>query len=167
MKPPPLPEEILRRVLRVATFDGTCVLVIAGAGALLSASWKDGAGALVGLLVAGAASLELHGTGLLRSGDERGMRWLVSSQLCIMASILGYVGYRVSNPDIAALRKLVTPEMAEQIQQAGLSVDQFLGELPRLFAFAVAVATIVFQGAMALYYLRRSAAVEAALRADD
>jgi hypothetical protein len=167
MKPPPLPEEILRRVLRVASFDGTCVLVIAAAGALVSASWRDVAGAVVGLLVAGAASMELHGAGLLRSGDARGMRWLVSSQLCILASILAYVGYRISNPDISALRKLVTPELAEQIQQAGLSVDQFLTELPRLFAFAVAVATILFQGGMAIYYLRRGAAVEAALREED
>jgi hypothetical protein len=166
MKPPPLPSEILRRVLRVATFDGTCVLVIAAAGALISASWRDVTGAAVGLLVAGAASMELHGAGVLRAGDERGMRWLVSSQLCIMASILGYVGVRLANPDIASLRKFVTPEMADQIQQAGMTVDQFLTELPRIFAFAVAVATIVFQGAMAVYYLRKAPAVAEALRED-
>jgi len=56
MKAPPLlPEETLLRVLRVARLDGLSVLVIAGVFALISALAGDGVGAVVGLLVAGAA----------------------------------------------------------------------------------------------------------------
>jgi len=163
MRPPPLPTEILRRVLRMAKFDGISVLGVAGACALISAASRDVTGAVVGLLVAGAGAVELHGAGLLRAGDGRGMRWLVSSQVYLMASVLGYVAFRLLNPDIASLRKVVTGELADQIQQAGMSVDQFLLEFLRLVYFAVAAATIVYQGGMIIYYMRRRAAVAAAL----
>ena len=163
MRPPPLPSEILRRVLRMARFDGTCVLGIAGSCALISAAARDVTGAVVGLLVAGAGAVELHGMGLLRSGDSRGMRWLVTSQLGIMVSILGYAAARLSSPDVAALRKAVTPEIAEQIRLAGMGVDDFLSEMVKLVYFAVCLVTILYQGGMTLYYLRRSSAVARAL----
>jgi hypothetical protein len=163
MKPPPLPAEILRRVLRVAKFDGISVLGVAGACALISAASRDVTGAVTGVLVAGAGAIELHGAGLLRVGDGRGMRWLVWSQLYLMAAILGYVAFRLMNPDIAALHKIVTDEVAGQIQEAGMTVDQFLIEFLRLVYFAVAAATVLYQGGMSIYYLRRRAAVATAL----
>lgn len=167
MTPPPLPSEILRRVLRVARFDGTCVLWVAGTCALISASFRDVTGAVVGLLVAGAGAIELHGVGLLHAREERGMRWLVSSQFCVMASILGYAALRLSSPDIETLRKAVAPEVAEQIRLAGMTVDQFLYGMVHFVYFAVVVATILCQGGVALYYLRRVAAVTAALHEED
>ncbi len=167
MKPPPLPSEVLRRVLIVSRFDGISVLAVAGGCALISAAAHDLTGAVVGLIVAGAGAIELHGAALLRHGAERGMKWLVGSQLFLMAAILGYVAFRLASPDTAALQKLVTPEIADQIQQAGMTVEQFITGKLHLVYFAVAAATVLYQGGMSVYYLRRRAAVAQALLEED
>jgi hypothetical protein len=167
MKPPLLPSEVLRRLLRVARFDGVSVLGVAGAFALISAASRDVSGAVIGLLVAAAGAIELHGVTMLRVGRPGGMRWLVASQLYLMATMLGYVALRIASPDIASIKPIVTSELAEQIQAAGMSVDQFLLEFLRLVYFVVAAATVLYQGGMTLYYLRRRAAVEIALQEQE
>jgi hypothetical protein len=164
MKPPLLPSEILRRLLRVARFDGMSVLGVAGAFALISAASRDISGAVIGLLVAAAGAIELHGVTLLRAGRPGGMRWLVSSQAYLLATMLGYAGLRLLNPDITSIRPIVNAELAEQIQQAGMGVDQFLFEFLRLVYVAVAVASVLYQGGMIVYYARRRTAVEIALQ---
>ncbi len=163
MKPLLSPTEVLRRVIRAARFDGMSVLGLSGAFALLSAASRDVSGSVIGLLIAAAGAIELHGSALLRAGRGNGMRWLVSSQLYLLATVLGYVAVRLSNPDISVIRPVVTAELAEQIKQAGMTVDQFLLEFLRLFYFSVAGATLLYQGGMTLYYLRRRSAVEAAM----
>ena len=95
------------------------------------------------------------------------MRWLVSSQLYLMTTMLAYVAVRISNPDISSIRPVVTAELAGQIQQAGMSVDQFLLEFLRLVYLSVAAATLLYQGGMTLYYLRRRASVEAAVQESE
>jgi hypothetical protein len=163
MKPPLLPSEILRRLLRVARFDGMSVLGVAGAFALISAASRDVSGAVIGLMVAAAGAIELHGVTLLRGGRGAGMRWLVGSQLYLLAVMLGYSALRLSNPDIASIRPIVNADLAEQIQAAGMSVDQFLLEFLRLVYVAVAAASLLYQGGMTIYYLRRRAAAEMAI----
>ena len=101
---------------------------------------------------------------LLRAGRGSGMRWLVSSQLYLMTTMLAYVAVRITNPDISSIRPIVTAELAGQIQQAGMSVDQFLLEFLRLVYLSVAAATLLYQGGMIIYYLRRRAPVEAAVQ---
>jgi hypothetical protein len=167
MKSPLLPSEILRRVLRVARFDGMSILGVAGLFALVSAASRDVSGAVIGLLVAAAGAIELHGVALLRAGRASGSRWLVSSQLYLMATMLSYVALRLAKPDIASIRPVVTSELAEQIQQAGMSVDEFLLEFLRLVYLGVAAATLLYQGGMTLYYLRRRSAIEAAFREEE
>lgn len=167
MKPPLLPSEVLRRVLRVARFDGVSVLGIASACAVVSAASHDPTGTIVGVLAAAAGAMELAGAGMLGSGDPRGLRWLVTSQLFLLVTVLGYVALRLSNIDVEPLRKAVTPEIAEQIQQAGMTTDAFLVEMMRLVYIAVAGATILYQGGMAVYYLRKSAGVLMALNEDE
>jgi hypothetical protein len=167
MKPPLLPSEILRRLLRVARFDGMSVLGVAGAFALISAASRDVSGAVIGLMVAAAGAIELHGVGMLRVGRIGGMRWLVASQAYLLATLLGYAGMRLMNPDIAQLKPIVTAELAAQIQQAGMSVDQFLLEFLRLVYVAVAAVTTLYQGGMVIYYLRRRTAVEIALQEQE
>ena len=164
MKPPLLPSEIIRRVVRVARFDGMSLLGVAGLFALISAASRDVSGAVIGLLVAAAGAIELHGSALLRAGRGNGMRWLVYSQLYLMTTMLTYVAVRISNPDISSIRPIVTAELAGQIQQAGMSVDQFLLGFLRLVYLSVAGATLLYQGGMTIYYLRRRAAVEAAVQ---
>jgi len=167
MTPPVLPAERLRRLLRVARLDGASLLAVAGAFALVSASFKDVSGALIGLLVAAAGAVELHGVSLLRAADARGMRWLVSAQLYLMAVLMTYAAVRFARPDVAALRPFVTDELAEQIRLADMTVDQVLVQVQRLVYASVAAATLLYQGGMSLYYLRRRAAVAAALSQEE
>jgi hypothetical protein len=166
MQPPKLVSEILRSVLRVARFDGISVLMLAGFFALVSAASGDVSGAAFGLLIAAAGAIELHGAALLRSADSRGMRWLIGSQLYLMAVVLGYVGFRLANPDADPLLRMAKTALTSELRQAGLDPAQFMAEFPRelrLLYFAVAGLTVLYQGGMSIYYLRHRAAVEAAL----
>jgi hypothetical protein len=170
MKPPILPAETLKRVMRIARFDGLSLLIVAGGFALLSAASRDVSGAVIGLLIAGAGAIELHGVGLLKVGHN-GMKWLVSSQLYLMATILAYAGFRIMRPDVAWMLPYVTGEAAEPIlqaaQQEGMTVEQLLIGAMAMLYLIVAAVTLVYQGGMTVYYLRRRKAVEAALLEDE
>jgi ABC-type antimicrobial peptide transport system permease subunit len=169
MQPPKLVSEILRHVLRVARFDGLSVLLLAGFFALVSAASGDVSGAIFGLLIAAAGAIELHGASLLRAANKRGMSWLVSSQMYLMATVLGYVVFRLANPDVDPMLKLAKSTLAAQAIQAGVDADQFIAEFPtalRILYLAVAFLTILYQGGMAVYYLKRRAAVERAIDED-
>lgn len=161
--PPLLPEEAFARVLRLARFDGLGVLAVAGFFAVLSALAGDRPGALIGLLIAGAGAIELHGASLLLHGERRGMRWLVFSQIYLMLTILGYCQYRMTNVDIGLLRQAITSDMKTQLASIGWTVDQFIRFVYRLTFVIVAVITVIYQGGMALYYLRRRGPVNRAL----
>jgi hypothetical protein len=170
MKPPILPQETLRRVMRIARFDGMSVLIVAGGFALLSAASRDIPGALIGVMIAGAGAIELHGVALLKVGRD-GMRWLVSSQLYLMGVILAYCGFRLLRPDVAWMLPYVTGEAAEPIlqaaQQEGMTVEQLLIGAMAMLYLIVAAVTLVYQGGMTVYYLRRRRAVETALQEED
>lgn len=161
--PPLLPEEVLNRVLRLARFDGMGVLVVAGLFSLLAAVAGDASGAIIGLLIAGAGAIELHGAGLLQHGDTRGMNWLIFSQLFLLALILGYCAYRVTNVDFSLIRASLTPELKAQIAATGMGMDEFLHLFNRTVFAMVATLTVIYQGGMTLYYLRRREAVARAL----
>jgi hypothetical protein len=153
-------------MLRVARFDGASILVIAGAFALGSATLGDGVGTAISLMVAGAGAIELHGAGLLRHGEERGLRWLVSSQIFLMFVMLGYVALKLRNIDTAPMKPLLTDDMRQAIAQAGLTIDEFLHATYVFGYAAIGVLTVLYQGTMAIYYARRQTAVAAALRGD-
>lgn len=164
MKAPPLlPEETLQRVLRTANTDGISVMAIAGFLALLSASAGDFYGAGIGLLVAAAGAIELHGAGLLRSGDPRGVNWLVASQPYLLAVLLGYCALRLISFDPGLLRQAVTAEMRETIQEAGYKEDSFIRTVYYGSYALLAVGTFCFQGAMTVFYWRRREAMIAAV----
>ncbi len=167
MKVPVPPSEMLRRVLRVARLDGMSVLGIAGLFALISAASRDISGAVIGLLVAAAGAAEYHGATLLRALNPRGMRWLISSQLYLLSVLLIYCAFRLLKPDIASWRPFVTEEVAEQIRLSDMSVDEVIVEIQRILYVSFAAATLLYQGGMTVYYLRRRAVVAAALQVDE
>jgi phosphatidylserine synthase len=169
MKPPLLPSETLTRVLRIARFDGMGVLVVAGGVALLSAAYRDVTGALVGLFVAAAGAIELHGVALLRAHRVAGIRWLVSSQVYLLTIILLYVAFRMARPDITWVLQFIAAspvaDIYEQVAaEKGVTLKQYLLTSFYQFYICVAVLTVFYQGGMMLYYLRRRNAVEAALQ---
>jgi hypothetical protein len=170
-KPPLLPTEIVARMLRVAHFDGGSVLVLCGALAIASAWYGDFTGAVIGVLIAGAGAFELHGAGLIKAGEPRGLNWLVASQLYLLVAIMGYVGWRVMSYDPVATRRLLEPmlhasDLQAQLTEAGATEADLLATVRTLYNVSfslVAVGTLFYQGGMALYYHRRRAAVAAAL----
>ena len=167
MKAPPLlPSEVVARVQRLARFDGLSVVLVASSLALVAAILGDYTGAGVGLLVAGAGAVELHGASLLTQRQARGMSWLVRSQLLLLNAILAYCALRLARPDLTPLRRVVSDDMKEQLELIGWSVDAFLQLVYRLTYVCVALVTTLYQGGMALYYWGRSAAVAAALESE-
>jgi hypothetical protein len=168
MKAPPfLPEETLHRVLRVARLDGMSVTFIAGLFALISAVAGDGLGAVIGLLVAGAGAIELHGATLLTHGDPRGMRWLVNSQLILSATVIGYCALRLLHPSFEPLLAAVTDDMKASLAAADWTPVEFVRFVYTTTYVAVAIVTFFYQGGMALYYFKRRGAVARALAVEE
>lgn len=161
--PPLLPEETLTRVLRVARFDGMGVLTFAGFFAILSALAGDRLGAMIGLLIAAAGAIELHGATLLVHGERRGMPWLIVSQVYLMMAVLGYCEYRLLNVDLTVLRAAVTDDLKTMLAEQGWGVDQFLRAFNRVLFGLVALLTVAYQGGMIVYYARRRRTVTQAL----
>lgn len=165
-QPPLLPEETLHRVLRVARLDGLSVAFIAGLFALFAALAGDWLGAVIGLLVAGAGAIELHGATLLVHGERRGMNWLVGSQLFLLTTVVAYCGLRLLHPGLGPLLAAVTDDMKLSLQSAGWTPERFVTFVYNTTYYAVAVVTVIYQGGMALYYFRRRAPVARALETE-
>jgi hypothetical protein len=169
--PPLLPEEILARVIRLARSNGLSILLVAALAAILEATQHDVFGAIIGLLAAGAGAMEIHGTSLLRWGDRRGMRWLIQAELFLLAVILGYCAIRLTIVDLTEIRAafhagLEFPSMREkwaEAQQMGLTEGEYLHAVYQLTYLLLSIATLLYQGGMTIYYLRRRNAVARAL----
>jgi hypothetical protein len=145
--------------------DGTGVMAVAGISAVYAAADHDQMSTLVGLLVAAAGAIELHGAGLVDHAQTRGMRWLVLSQLYLMAVIFGFVALQMRTGD--GFASLVPDDLVHQAGSLyGISADVLRRSLSVDIAAILAVATLIYQGGMAIYYFRRRSAVNAALRED-
>ncbi len=162
--PPLLPVQALRRVVRVARLDGMVVLTLSGLFALACAAGHDELGTIIGLLVAGAGAVELHGVALLRHGAERGMRWLVMSQLLLLVVILCYVGLLLTHIDTSTMKPLFTEAQRLQLAQAGMNFEHFLRMIYIAGCAIVGVGTLIYQGGLAIFYHRRRAVVAEALK---
>lgn len=159
--PPLLPSETLPRVLRLARANGTMVLVIAGLCALFAAAGHDILGTVIGLLVAGSGAVELHGATLIRGSEGRGMNWLVASQLCLWALILGYVLFEMLRGGFGLM---FPPEVVElYAERLGTTVASVRESFSTIMGISLAIGTTAYQGGLTLYYVRRRAAVQAAL----
>jgi hypothetical protein len=164
--PPLLPEETLLRVLRVARLDGLSMAFVAGFFALISALFGDGLGAVVGVLVAGAGGIELHGATVLENGEPRGINWLIGSQFVALLSIVGYCAMRLWHPSLEQMLAAVTDEMKASLETAGWTPEKFVTFVYDTTYYAVATVTVFYQGGMALYYYRRREPVARALASD-
>jgi hypothetical protein len=173
-QPPLLPEVVLHRVIVIARRNGLSVVLIASVLALLDAAQGHTVRAVAGALAAGAGIMEMHGAGLLRDGHKRGMPWLVRAELLLLAIIWIFCAIRLLNPDLTEVRaafhaSLALPLMKQrwdELQQLGITEEAYLNAVYQLTYIMLALASLIYQGAMALYYLRRHAAVEAALAAE-
>jgi hypothetical protein len=162
-QPPLLPFETYRRVLRLGKMDGSSILLVAGVFALLQAVAGDVSGAMVGLLVAGAGAVELHGVGLLEEGEARGMDWLIGSQIFLLASLLGYCAIRLGHIELPPVPDAIAPMIDRSAAQMNMSRDEYLRFIQRLGLQIVAGVSLLYQGGMTIYYVRRRETVRRAL----
>ena len=163
--PPLLPEIVLARVVRLARFDGLSVFALGSVFALMMVVTREVPFAAVGLLAAGAGAVELHGVSLLKQGEARGMQWLIASQPFLLIVILGYCALRMTHFEMPPLPDGFRELAQAAAQQWGMSVDDYFRTVNRLTVQALAVVAFAYQGAMAVYYLRRRASVARALAA--
>lgn len=168
--PPPLPHEVLNRVLRVAHIDGRLLLFIAGGFALISAWAGDHIGAIVGCCAAGAGAWELHGVGRLRSHAVNGVSDLIGSQILLLGVIFAYVAYQLSHFDSGGILAAVTPELKERFNELGIGSDQYLPLLKQSYYIGyivVALVSLVYQGGLALFYRRSRSSIARAFEDAD
>jgi len=167
--PPPLPAEVLARVVRLASVDGRMLMILGGLFAALSAFSGDAVGATAGVLATAAAIVELHGVGRLKIGDPEAIRWLIRSQLILLAIIILYTSARIATFDPVQMRALITPELVESFRNAGLEEAEIMPVVENFYRFVYIVVGMVatsYQGGMALYYHRRREPVRIALEGD-
>jgi hypothetical protein len=165
MQPPLLSDEALMRVYRLARRDGMSVLIIASIFSLFAAMMGDMGGAMIGVTVAGAGALELQGCHLLREGEPRGVRWLITSQLALMSVILIYCLLRLLNFQPELVEQAITPQMREVFTEAGYTTEMIKKLIEKIYYLTyslVGIITIIYQGMMVRhYYLRREAITQA------
>jgi hypothetical protein len=143
------------------------VLVLAGSVALVSATMGDILGATIGLLAAGAGAMELHGVTVLHHGDRRGMTWLVGSQVSLLVVVLGYCALQLVRAKVPVVPAELEPMIRMNADLWEMTSHDFLLMMfNRVLYSALAFTTVVYQSGMALYYLRRRAAVGRALEAE-
>jgi len=177
-QPPPLPADKLRRVLRISGFDGYTLVFIAGGFGLVSLTTGDWLGWGVGTLAAVCGLIELRGRRQLRSGELRGLNALISSQLLVLALILGYLAYQIGHYDPRPMIEMVDHALAEALQAQGqetMTLADWLGlTKPQLLALAKSSArqtyiaagllSVLCQGGLAYYYHRKRPDIARALR---
>jgi hypothetical protein len=166
MKPPPLPEETLRRVLRISRINGWSVVIIAGFGALVSLMFGDLSGAFVGLIVAYGGWTEVLGQKQMQRGDADGVRRLVRAQWIVLGAILVYCVTRMASFDADTALSALTPGVRSELASAGIDVESLMPMVRLVFYVsytAVAVVTLFYQGGLARFYHRRESIVRQAL----
>jgi hypothetical protein len=169
--PPLLPDEVLARVIRLSRTNGLSVVLVAGIAAILEAMQRDLFGAVIGLLAAGAGAMEVHGASLLRWGETRGMNWLIRAELLLLVVLLGYCAIRLTIVDLTEMRAAFQSalefggmrEKWAEAQRLGLTEDESLHAVYRLTYLILSIATLLYQGGMTIYYLRRRRSVARAL----
>jgi len=163
----PTPQEkALKRVLFISLLDGWSVIAFAAIGTLITLIFGDLSGVAVGVLIAVAGTMELRGRKKLQRRNPEGMTLLVRSQMFLLAVILVYCASRLGSFDEGSVMGNLTPDMEAMLKEGGLEKADIL-PLVRTAFFAtyggVAIATILFQGGMALYYRRKTSLIAAAL----
>lgn len=170
VQPPPLPQDILQRVIRVAGTHGRMIMTVAGVFCFLTALGRQAAPTLAGVIAVGMGAFEMHGAFRLREGSPRGLNWMVAGQFGLMAVVLAYCGWMATHFDAAAFEHQLPDwylnSMTEKLSAAGLREQEFpvfWASVNRLTYSILAAVTVAYQGGLVGYYLRSRKAVIVAL----
>lgn len=161
-------DKALKRVLTISRLNGWSVVVFAAIGTLITLVIGDFSGMAIGVLIGVAGWMEIRGHKKLTRRDPEGMKLLVRSQLFLLAVILVYCAGRLGSFDDGTVMASLTPDMEALLKEAGINKTDIL-PLVRTAFFAgyggFALATLLYQGGMALYYRGKTLAVTEALTA--
>ena len=160
------PQLALKRVIGISRLNGWSVVIVAGLGALLALALGDWPSTGIGLLIAVFGGLEVHGNHLLRKRDPGGLQWLVRSQMLVLALILAYCASRLGSFDADTALANLTPDMEAMLKEAGLTRADIVPLVHRMYLaiyISVALASLVYQGGLALYYRSKARLVTGAL----
>lgn len=161
-------EKTLKRVLTISRLNGWSVVVFAVLGTLITLAIGDFSGVIVGFLIGAAGWMEIRGHNLLKRRKPEGMKLLVRSQMFLLAVILVYCASRLGSFDNGTVMGNLTPDMEALLKESGIDKADVL-PLVRTAFFAgyggFALATLIYQGGMALYYRSRIPVVTEALTA--
>jgi hypothetical protein len=161
-------EKTLKRVLTVSRLNGWSVVVFAVLGTLITLAMGDFSGIVVGLLIGLGGWMEIRGHNQLKRRNPDGMKLLVRSQMFLLAVILVYCASRLGSFDNGSVMGNLTPDMEAMLKESGIEKADVL-PLVRMAFFAgyggFALATLLYQGGMALYYRSRIQVVTEALAA--
>lgn len=156
----------LQRVQKISRLNGWSVALFGGLSVIVALLFGDLLGAFIGLCVTLAGAMEIHGGRLLRRRDADGMKWLVRSQLFLLAVILSYCASRLGSFDADTVLANLTPDMETVLQEAGLGKSDVIALVKSTFFIlyiAVAATCLLYQGGLALYYRSKTKLVAEAL----
>jgi hypothetical protein len=151
------PEQRLQRLLLLARIDALSLVIVAGPAAVVSLCGREWFGGAVGLGLALCGGLEWCGHKRLARRELSGLTWLVVAQLAGLALILLYVRSLALAPQTDRLLALLPSFTREQLDLLCPDPEELhalLAAVQRLTASLLALVAILYQGGLALYYLR-------------
>lgn len=165
--PQPTPaQRTLQWITGLSRMNGWSVVILAGLGGLLALVLGDWLSIGLAGLVGWFGWLEVKGSRMLKQCDPAGMKWLVRSQMLLLALILAYCASRLGSYDAEGALANLTPDMEAALKEAGLNRADIAPLVHQMFLalyISVAVASILYQGGLALYYRRKTPVVTEAL----
>lgn len=169
--PPIIPEVKFERVLRIARFNSTCVIICAGLGLLFSATSENWVFAAFSGLALVSGAMERHGQMQLQTGEPEGLQWLTGAQLCLYTVVVGYVLWRWKFFDAALFWSEIPAPSQEQMlakmREAGLDPvadrDPLLQMMNTMVGTIMIAASTLHQVGLTLWYRSQREAIAAVL----
>jgi len=169
--PPVLPEVKFDRVLRVARFNSTCVIICAGLGLMFSLTGENWIFAAFSALALVSGAMERYGQMQLQTGESEGLQWLTGAQLCLYTVVVGYVLWRWKFFDAAVfwaeIPDVSQEQMLAKMREAGLDPvadrDALLQMMNAMVGTIVIAASSLHQVGLTLWYRAQRGAIAAVL----
>ena len=152
--------ELLRPIARAASLahkNGAGYLIFGVLSVLFSLSGFDPVGLLVGGLLLGTGFVEVRTSRRLARGDPSAPRILARTELVLMAGISLYCALKLT------VLKGSGAEWMEQLDgmtDMGADFRELTDSLTTLIYLTFLVVTLLYQGGMARYFLRRRMMIE-------
>lgn len=167
--PPALPpdERRLQRTIKIAHVDGLSLIGLSASAALFAlfrAEWQI---VLIGTGVALCGGFELRAVARLRRRDGRALWILPGMQLLVLMFVLQYAWLRWHSADDGTILKLMPASVQELLDETLPREEQadLIKQAFHLVAGAIAIAAVICQGGLALWYANGRAAIRRALSA--